>query len=524
VQPAYRIGEEWLARERAVECHHICVRFAVGARHLSIEILVNVAPRETRAAVVENGVLQEIYIERTSRRGLVSNLYKGRVSRVLPGMQAAFVDIGLDRTAFLHAADIANTQTDDTVVGMAPMNMSQVEDIRRLVNQGDDILVQVIKDPIGTKGARLTTLPSRYLVYMPRGEGIGVSTRIDDEAERQRLKAAIASLLAPGAAGGYILRTAAQGVSVESLQEDMAYLDKLWHHVRVRATQTQAGAIVHEDLPLALRVLRDELARGVSRVLVDSPSEHAHMVAFAAAFMPDAATRIELYAGPRPVFDLHGIEEEIAKALDRKVTLKSGGHLVIDQTEAMTTIDVNTGAYVGHRNLEETIFRTNLEAAVSIARQLRLRNLGGIIIIDFIDMHDESHRRQVLAALERSLAGDRAQTHIVSLSPLGLVEMTRKRTRESLEHLLCAPCPSCEGRGFVKTPETVCNEIFREIVRQSRQFASRELLILAHQDVVDRLLDEESTTLAELEAQVGRPIRLQVEALYGVDQYDVVLI
>jgi ribonuclease G len=493
---------------------------------LSIEILVNVAPRETRAAVTENGVVQEIYIERTSRRGLVSNLYKGRVSRVLPGMQAAFVDIGLDRTAFLHAADIANSQTDDTIVGMAS-SLSQAEDIRRLLNQGDDILVQVIKDPIGTKGARLTTfvaLPSRYLVYMPRGEGIGVSTRIDDEAERQRLKSAILGMLRPEATGGYILRTAAQGVSAESLQEDMAYLDKLWRHVRVRATQTEAGKIVHEDLPLALRVLRDELARGVSRVLVDSPREHRDMVEFAAAFMPDAATRIELYGGPRPIFDLHGIEEEVAKALDRKVTLKSGGHLVIDQTESMTTIDVNTGAYVGHRNLEETIFRTNLEAAVAIARQLRLRNLGGIIIIDFIDMHDESHRRQVLAALERSLAGDRAQTHIVSLSPLGLVEMTRKRTRESLEHLLCAPCPTCEGRGFVKTPETVCNEIFREIVRQSRQFASRELLILAQQDVVDRLLDEESTTLAELEAQVGRPIRLQVEGLYGVDQYDVVLI
>jgi ribonuclease G len=495
---------------------------------LSIEILVNIAPREARAAVVENGVLQEIYLERTSRRGLVSNLYKGRVSRVLPGMQAAFVDIGLDRTAFLHAADIAGTPPEETVVGLSAASGSQqVEDIRRLLNQGDDILVQVIKDPIGTKGARLTTfvaLPSRYLVYMPRGDGIGVSARIEDELERQRLKSAMLGLLPPGAPGGYILRTAAQGVSIESLREDMAYLDKLWKHVRVRATETEAGTIVHEDLPLALRVLRDELSRGVSRVLVDSPREHAEMIAFAAAFMPDAATRIELYAGTRPIFDLHGIEEEIAKALERKVTLKSGGHLVIDQTESMTTIDVNTGAYVGHRNLEETIFRTNLEAAVAIARQLRLRNLGGIIIIDFIDMHDESHRRQVLAALERALAGDRAQTHIVSLSPLGLVEMTRKRTRESLEHLLCAPCPTCEGRGFVKTPETVCNEIFREIVRQSRQFASRELLILAHQDVVDRLLDEESTTLAELEAQVGRPIRLQVEGLYGVDQYDVVLI
>jgi ribonuclease G len=495
---------------------------------VSIEILVNVAPRETRAAILENGVVQEVQVERTSRKGLVSNLYKGRVSRVLPGMQAAFVEIGLERTAFLHAADIASSALDATIataaVAAAP---ASPEDIRRLVNAGEDILVQVIKDPIGTKGARLTTfiaLPSRYLVYLPRGNAIGVSARIEDEAERTRLKDVMGALAGEQAAGGYIVRTAAQGATAESLQQDMAYLARLWEHVRERAAGAQSGSVVHEDLPLALRVLRDELAHGVSRVLVDSAREHARMLEFAATFAPGSASVIELYAGPRLLFDLNGVEEEIARALDRKVQLKSGGHLVIDQTESMTTIDVNTGAYVGHRNLEETIFRTNLEAAVSIARQLRLRNLGGIIIIDFIDMRDEPHRRAVLTALERALAGDRAQTHIVSLSPLGLVEMTRKRTRESLEHLLCAPCPSCEGRGFVRTPETVCNEIFREIVRQSRQFASRELLILAHQDVVDRLLDEESATLAELEGQIGRPIRLQVEALYGVDQYDVVLV
>ncbi|HXY98147.1 MAG TPA: ribonuclease G [Steroidobacteraceae bacterium] len=494
---------------------------------MSVEILVNVAPRETRAAILENGVVQEIHVERTSRRGLVSNLYKGRVSRVLPGMQAAFVEIGLERTAFLHVADIARAGSDDTLATAVAAGLPSAEDIRRLVNPGDDILVQVIKDPIGTKGARLTTfiaLPSRYLVYLPRGLGVGVSARIEDEAERTRLKAALAALIGAEVAGGYIVRTAAQGVGPESLSEDMTYLARLWEHVRSRAALAPPGSVVHEDLPLSLRVLRDELSRGVSRVLVDSAREQAAMLEFAAAFVPGAAPAIELYSGARPIFDLNGVEEEVTRALDRKVPLKSGGHLVFDQTESMTTIDVNTGAYVGHRNLEETIFRTNLEAAVTIARQLRLRNLGGIIIIDFIDMRDEPHRRAVLAALERALSGDRAQTHIVSLSPLGLVEMTRKRTRESLEHLLCEPCPSCEGRGFVRTPETVCNEIFREIVRQSRQFASRELLILAHQDVVDRLLDEESATLAELEAQVGRPIRLQVEALYGVDQYDVVLV
>jgi ribonuclease G len=494
----------------------------VLGRTLSSELLVNLGPRETRAALVENGALTEIHIERASKRGLVGNIYKGRVSRVLPGMQAAFIDVGLERTAFLHVADIALVRPDDTVV-----SLPAIDDIRRLVTQGDELLVQVVKDPMGTKGARLTTfvaLPSRYLVFMPRGEGIGVSARIEDDAIRQRLKAAIAAVLPPQAVGGYIVRTAAQSADPAGLREDVAYLDKLWRHVREVSAQVEAGNIVHADLPLPLRVLRDELVPEVTRVLVDSAAELAGMQAFARAYLPDSPVQIELYSGQRPLFDLHGVEEELARALDRKVPLKSGGHLIIDQTEAMTTIDVNTGGYVGHRNLEETIFRTNLEAAVAIARQLRLRNLGGIIILDFIDMADAAHRRQVIQALERALAADRAQTHIVSLSPLGLVEMTRKRTRESLEHLLCKACPACEGRGFVKTPETVAHDVFREIMRQSRQFTSRELLILAHQEVVDHLLENESASLAELEHQVGRPIRMQVEALYGVDQFDVVLI
>jgi ribonuclease G len=361
------------------------------------------------------------------------------------------------------------------------------------------------------------------MVYMPRGEGIGVSARIDDEAERARLKALVSESIPQDATGGYIVRTAAQGAGVEQIREDICYLARLWKHVKEKGLRASAGDLVYEDLPLPTRMLRDELARGVDRVLVDNAAAHTRMLEFAASFMPGSTTSLDLYTGQRPIFDLHGIEEEIGKALERSVNLKSGGHLVIDQTESMTTIDVNTGAFVGHRNLEDTIFRTNLEAAVAIARQLRLRNLGGIIIIDFIDMTDAAHRTQVLEALQRALSGDHAQTHIASVSSLGLVEMTRKRTRDSLEHLLCAACPSCEGRGFVRTPETVCHEIFREIVRQSRQFESRELLILAHQNVIDRLLDDESTALAELEHQVGRPIRLQVEALYGFDQYDVVL-
>ena len=493
---------------------------------MTAEILINVSPREVRAALVEEGVLQEIFLERANRRGLISNIYKGRVSRVLPGMQAAFIDIGLERTAFLHASDIVHPAVGENGHPDQPVAANAGQSIQSLVTEGDEILVQVLKDPLGTKGARLTTfitLPSRFLVYMPKGRGIGISARIEDETERHRLREATSLFVRPDEQGGYIVRTAAEGASPDALRADMLFLQKLWTVLCQKAAGTRPGNLVNEDLPLAVRVLRDVVSSGMYKVSVDHEETFQRMQDFARTFMPDMTDQIELHDGDRPIFDLYGIEEEIQKSLDRKVPLKSGGYLMFDQTEAMTTIDVNTGAYVGHRTLEETIFRTNLEAAVAIARQLRLRNLGGIIIIDFIDMVDAAHRTQVMESLQRALAGDHAQTHIASVSSLGVVEMTRKRTRDSLEHLLCAACPSCEGRGFVRTPETVCHEIFREIVRQSRQFQSRELLILAHQNVIDRLLDDESAVLAELEHQVGRPIRLQVEALYGFDQYDVVL-
>jgi ribonuclease G len=488
---------------------------------MSEEILINVTPQETRIAVVENGVLQEIYIERSRRRGLVGNIYKGRVSRVLPGMQAAFVDIGLERTAFLHASDIINQPVE-----WSSSEERRVGQIAELVKEGQEVTVQVLKDPLGTKGARLTTqltVPSRYLVLMPTARNIGISQKVEDEAERQRLKDIVTDMAGDTEGGGYIIRTAAEGADAESLRADMEYLKKLWDSIDRQVTNVKPGSVIYEDMPLVLRSLRDLVDLDVEKVRIDSRENYKRALAFAQQFVPQVAPRIEYYPGERPIFDLYGVEDEIQKALERKVLLKSGGHLIIDQTEAMTTIDVNTGAYVGHRTLEETIFKTNLEAAQAITRQLRLRNLGGIIIIDFIDMLEDDHKQQVLAALEKNLVRDRAKSHISEVSMLGLVEMTRKRTRESLEHVLCSQCPTCQGRGSLKTPETVCYEIFRELLREARQFDVQQYLVLASQEVVDVLLDEEATSLAELESFIGKPIKLQVEALYSQEQFDVVL-
>ena len=483
---------------------------------MSEEILINVTPPETRVAVVENGVVQELIIERTAKRGLVGNIYKGKVCRVLPGMQAAFVDAGLERAAFLHASDIQAGEADRS------------DQITDLVREGGEVIVQVVKDPLGTKGARLTTnisIPSRFMVFMPNVSNVGVSQKIEDENERTRLRDILTQYAeANDISAGFIARTAADGVSEEALHNDMRFLVRLWKSIHERAANTSGKQLIHEDLPLALRALRDLINPEVEKVRVDSRSTLEKAQQFANKYIPEQHTSIEYYPGKRPIFDLYGVEDEIQKALERKVELKSGGHLVIDQTEAMTTIDVNTGAFVGHRNLEETIFKTNLEAAQAICRQLRLRNLGGIIIIDFIDMTDEDHKRQVIRALERCLAHDHAKTHISEVSALGLVEMTRKRTRESLEHVLCESCPTCGGRGVLKTAETTCIDIFRDILREWRQFDVEELLVLASQEVVDRLLDEESQNLAELEQFIGRPIKLQAETLYNQEQYDVVLI
>jgi ribonuclease G len=484
------------------------------------EILVNVTPQETRVAVIENGMLQEVIIERTLKRGLVGNIYKGRVSRVLPGMGAAFVEAGLSRTAFIHVSDIEHARNEDGT--RLP--------IEQTLHEGQELVVQVTKDPLGTKGARLTTqvcIPSRFLVYLPAGSGVGVSQRIEDESERERLRQAVAEadprVEQPGQ-GGYIVRTAAEGAESSLIQMDVDFLSKLWGVVQKRSASQPTPSLIYEDLPLVLRVLRDLAAHQFEKIRIDSNENYQRVVEFAAQFIPELLPRIEHYPGERPILDLYSAEDEIARALNRKVELKSGGHLVIDQTEAMTTIDVNTGAFVGSRNLAETVFKTNLEAAQAIARQLRLRNLGGIIIIDFIDMNDAEHRRQVLRALERAVERDHAKVTVSDITSLGLVQLTRKRTRESLEHVLCEPCPVCAGRASLKTVETVCYEIFRELLRQARAFDARQLLVVASQPVVSRLLDEESQGVAELEAFIQRPITFQVESAYSQEQYDVVLL
>ena len=492
------------------------------------EILINVTPRETRVAVVENGMLQELHIERGWSRGVVGNIYKGKVQRVMPGMQAAFVDVGLERTAFLHANDVQRPlpAREGEVIDVIPAPAA-LPPISELLREGQEIVVQVVKDPIGSKGARLTTqlsIPSRYLVLLPQSRVVGVSARIEDEVERTRLKSLVCELAAPAGNPGYIVRTNAEGQPAEALAEDIAYLSRAWALVEQQVRETSVGACVYEDLTLPMRAVRDLMRRDVEKVKVDSRETCERLRAFAAQYMPGLAEKIEHYAGARPVFDLYGVEDEIKRALEKQVPLKSGGYLVIDQTEAMTTVDVNTGSFLGQRNLEETVYRTNLEAAQAVARQLRLRNLGGIIIIDFIDMHDPEHRRQVLRTLEKSLAKDHAKTTVYDFSPLGLVEMTRKRTVESLERQLCEPCHECGGRGMLKTVETVTYEIFREITRAVRQFEAPRLLVIASPNVVTRITDEESAAVAELEEFLGKSIRFQADTQYLQEQFDVVLL
>ncbi|MFA3762675.1 ribonuclease G [Yersinia sp. 2544 StPb PI] len=488
---------------------------------MTAELLVNITPSETRVAYIDGGILQEIHIEREAKRGIVGNIYKGRVSRVLPGMQAAFVDIGLDKAAFLHASDIM--PHTECVAGDEQKNFN-VRDIAELVRQGQDLMVQVVKDPLGTKGARLTTditLPSRYLVLMPGAAHVGVSQRIESEVERERLKKTVAAYC--DEQGGFIIRTAAEGIGEEELSADAAFLKRLWTKVQERKKRNITKYKLYGEMALAQRVLRDFAGAALDKIRIDSKLTYDLLVEFTSEYIPEMTAKLDLYSGKQPIFDLYDVENEIQRSLERKVELKSGGYLIIDQTEAMTTVDINTGAFVGHRNLDETIFNTNIEATQAIARQLRMRNLGGIIIIDFIDMSNEEHRRRVLHSLEQALSKDRVKTSINGFSQLGLVEMTRKRTRESIEHVLCNECPTCRGRGTVKSVETVCYEILREIVRVHHAYDSDRFLVYASPAVGEALKGEESHALAEVEIFVGKQVKVQIEPLYNQEQFDVVM-
>ena len=504
---------------------------------MSEEILINVTPMETRVALIENGLLQEIIIERHSHRGHVGNIYMGKVARVMPGMEAAFVDIGLDKAAFIHASDISPIGADGYENRDEHPHL-----IQALLREGQMLVVQVSKDAISTKGARLTThltLPSRHLVYLPRSKHIGVSQRLEDEDERERLQLLLQQQLqqqleqleATGQSGqeeedlpgGFIIRTAAEGAGADEFKEDIQFLKRLWPKIQRRVNSSSGVGSVHRDVPLYMRTVRDLITPKVERIRVDNQQSFQEISQFLQDFVPELSTSVELYEGDRPILDLYSIEDEINKALGRQVKLKSGGDLIIDQTEAMTTIDVNTGAYLGSRNHAETVLKTNLEAATAIARQLRIRNLGGIIILDFIDMLDPEHRRQVQRTLAKALAKDHSRTAIYELSALGLIEMTRQRTRESLGQILNSHCPACDGRGTQKSAETVCYEIFREILSLARTYENDVLLVMASQLVVDRLLDEESKALATLEELVGKTVKFEVEPMYTQEQFDVVL-
>jgi ribonuclease G len=484
---------------------------------MSAELLINVTPSETRVALIENGSLQEVHIEREAKRGIVSNIYLGKVIRVLPGMQAAFVDINLDKAAFLHASDI-NSKL------ILKEETDQVPDIRSLVHEGQYLMVQVVKDPLGSKGARLTTditLASRYLVLMPNATHAGISQRIEDINERKRLK----SIVSPycDEQQGFIVRTAGEGAGEIELKHDAEFLRRVWKKVLERKQRKQTSMALYQDLSLSLRVLRDFVGIDLERIRIDSKLTFDQLTTFTQEFVPELTPLLEYYPGERPIFDLFSVEREIQRALHRKIELKSGGYLIIDQTEAMTTIDINTGAFVGHRNLEDTIFSTNVEATQAIARQLRLRNLGGIIIVDFIDMHNDDHKRRVLHSLDMAMSKDKVKYSIQGFSSLGLVEMTRKRTRESLEHVLCDECPVCTGRGNLKTVETVCFEILREIVRVNRAHDADKFIVYASSAVSDFLVNDECHNLAEVEVFIGKLIKVKPEPMYNQEQFDVVM-
>ena len=480
------------------------------------ELFIHCSAQETRVALMVNGVLEDLHIERRAQRGLVGNVYKGKVIRVLPGMQSAFIDIGLQRSAFLHINDIYSARQED----------GTYKPIEYVLHEGESLMVQVSKDPIGTKGARLTTtisLAGHKLVLLPKEPHIGVSQRIEDDVERERLKSLILSVKPTDSHFGYIVRTCAEGATAEEFISDMKYLSRLWAQIEEKSKTSSAPSLLYQDLYLEERALRDMVTENTTQVLIHAWDNNiAHLQHFANIFVPTVEDKIKAYTGEIPLFEQFGIEAEIEQALARRVDLKSGGYLVVDQTEAMTTIDVNTGGFVGKRDFGDTVFKTNLEAARAIARQLRLRNLGGIIIIDFIDMERNTHRQAVLAELQKAMQSDRVHYTMSDFSELGLIEMTRKRSRDSLAHILCEPCPLCGGRGEIKTGRTVCYEILREILREWRQYPEiKEFSIIASQSVIDLFLEDEAPALDLLQDFIHCPVSLQVESIYGPEQYDI---
>ncbi len=481
-------------------------------------------------ALLENGNLAEVHIERSGEEAAAGNIYLGKVLRVLPGMQAAFVDIGLEKAAFLHSSDIVDFSTDagdsdEEIQYDEPKRKRDDSSIEKKIKKGDVLIVQIAKEPIGTKGARITShvsIPGRYIVYMPTGHQIGVSKRIADEKERRRLRETVSS--ARTKEGGIIVRTACQGLPKGDISEDVVGVEQTWSTVREKAEKAKAPALLYSELDLVLRSVRDMLTEDVDEIAVDEPGDFERIKRYVSGFMPHLSERIELYEGMVPVFDRYGVEEQITRATDAKVWLKSGGYLVIDQGEALTMIDVNTGRFVGKRSQEETVFRTNLEAADECVSQLRLRNIGGIIIIDFIDMEEHSNRRAVTDALEKALANDKARTTILRISELGLVQMTRKRTRENLERLLSSPCPYCDGRGRIKSVETVANEILRRIQKEAASSNRKQgrVSVRANRDVISYLYNDEEDAIRALQERLGRSVTLRVAEKYHQEQYDVV--
>lgn len=499
------------------------------------ELVINTTSHETRIALLEGGHIAELYIERNREMGIIGNIYRGRVIRVLPGMQAAFVDIGLEKAAFLYVADVMDEmEAVEHFVEVGHRHDQHGEEageerlplppIEELLEQGQEILVQVSKEPIGTKGARITShisLPGRNLVYMPTVDHVGISRRIENEEERERLRHLV-DILRP-AGTGFIVRTAAETRNGDELKADMDYLVNLWEQIGNDCEGKPAPCLIHSDLDVTSKVLRDILTDEVERIIVDSSVEYQKIVSFLNTFMPGHGFVVEEYHGSEPIFDTFGLEVEIARALGRKVWLKSGGYIIIEQTEALVAVDVNTGRFVGKHNLEDTILKTNLEAVKEVAFQLRLRNIGGLIIIDFIDMEKEAHREKVHAALEEALKNDKAKTNILKISELGLVEMTRKRVRESIGRILCESCPYCEGKGYIKSRATTVYEIFRELQREMGPAPGYRMTLLVHPDIASLLYDEERLGIEELEKKFEKQITITARPGFHIEQFELIV-